>query len=78
MYQSIPSVTTPLANFQKSSNPCWAIFLCQIPGGRASLGPLILIHFTLFFTVFKISIFNLPTEYLQIRRENIDLSMKHV
>ena len=30
-----------------------------------------------FFTIFKTSIINLPIEYLQIFRENIDLSMNN-
>ena len=50
-------------------------FFCQIPGGRASPGPLILIILH-FFTIFKTSIINLPIEYLQIHRKNTDLSMK--
>ena len=52
-------------------------FLGQIRGDRDLLGPLILIIFTLF-TIFKTSIINLPTEYLQIRRENTDLSVKNI
>ena len=55
MYQSVPSITiTP-----PQTNPgqifknhqilaLWANSLCQIPGSRASQGPLILINFTLF------------------------------
>ena len=40
IYQSIPPGNLS-ANFQKSSDLSpRAIFLCQIPGGRASLGPI--------------------------------------
>ena len=49
MYQSIPSVTIPRTNFQNLSDPSpMGKFFGQIPGGRASLGPLILINFELF------------------------------
>ena len=61
----------------KLYHPPRANFLCQMPGGRASLGPLILINFTIF-TVPKTSIINLPNGYLQIRWENIDLPMNNV
>ena len=52
-------------------------FQCQIPGRRALLGPLILVNFILF-KIFKTSVINLPIEYLQIRRENTDLSIKNM
>ena len=76
MYQSIPSLPTPSNpqdKFQKLSNPCpQGEDFRQIPGSGASLGPSILINFTLF-SLFKTSVVNLPNGYLQIRRENIDL-----
>ena len=50
---------------------------CQIPGSWASLGPLILKNVTLFHH-FKTLINYLPTEYLQICKENIDLSIKNM
>ena len=49
MHQSIPSFTIPQANFQNIvKSPPPGKFFGQISGGRASLGPLILINFTLF------------------------------
>ena len=49
-------------------------FFRQMPGGRASLGPLILINCTLLHHFQDLSPY-LPIEYLQIRIENTDLSM---
>ena len=50
-------------------------FFRQMPGGRASLGPLILISCTLLHHFQDLNPY-LPIEYLQIRIENTDLSMK--
>ena len=47
----------------------------QMPGGRTSLGPLILINCTLLHDFQDLNPY-LPIEYLQIRTENTDLSMK--
>ena len=58
MYQSIPSVAippgNPRENFQKSLNP-WGKFFDYMPGVQASLGPLILINFTLFHRIQDLS-----------------------
>ena len=73
MYQSIPSIAIPLGN------PKQIFKNCQIPAPWEhflDLGPLILIDDTLFI-IFKTSIINLSIEYLQIRREKTDLSMKN-
>ena len=70
MYQSISSVTIP-----PPVNPR-AIFFIKFPGGgRASLGPLILINCTLLHQFQDLNHY-LPIEYLQIRIENTDLSMR--
>ena len=55
--------------------PTPGIFLRQMPGGRASLGPLVLINRTLLHHFQDINPY-LPVEHLQIRIENTDLSMK--
>ena len=78
MYQSVPSVTIPPGKFSKiAKSRCPGQIFWSIPGDQASLGPFILINFTLF-QHFKTSVTNLPIEYVQIRRENIDLSMKNM
>ena len=70
MYQSIPSVTNPKANFQVQTNPGpLGKFSGQIPGAGFSE--------TLYFNKFQIFYHSqglnhqLSTEYLQIRMENI-------
>ena len=74
MYQSIPSLNPPgqppgkLLKTAKSLPPD---FFVGSQGGRTCLDPffLLILHF---FTIFKISIINLPTEHLQIHKNNID------
>ena len=51
-------------------------FFWSNPRGPGFPGTLHFKTFSIFFTIFKTSIINLSIEYLQIRRENIDLSMK--
>ena len=50
-------------------------FFRQMPGGRAFLGPLILINCPPLHHFQDLNLY-LPIEYLQIRIENTDLSMK--
>ena len=86
MYQSIPGVITPLppskprASFQNLSNPNpMGKFFSQIPnvpGFPVTLNDNI--FYTYPPTIFKTSIIDLLTDYLQIRRKNIDLSMKNM
>ena len=64
-FQVLPSI----------SRPTQGIFFRQMPGGRASLAPLILINCTLLHHFQDLDPY-LPIEYLQIRIENTDLSMK--
>ena len=74
MYQSIPSLNPPgqppgkLLKTAKSQPPR---FLSDPRGVGLSwtLFFLLILHF---FTIFKISIINLPTEHLQIHKNNID------
>ena len=71
MCQSNPSVNIPsLGKFSK-------IVKLLFPGGGLPWDPLFL-YVLHCFTIFKTSIINLSTEYLQICRENIDLSMKNM
>ena len=77
MYQLIPSITIPRANFQKLSNPApmgkfFRLILRGFPGTLNSN------NFLYFFTIFKTSIINLPIEYLQIGKDKIDLSMENM
>ena len=80
MYQSIPSLNPPgqppgkLLKTAKSHPPR---FFVGSQGGRTFLDPFLLIlHF---FTIFKISIINLPTEHLQIHKNNKDfINQKYV
>ena len=60
---------TPGKFLKTTKSPHPGKFFGQIPGGCASRGPLILLHFTIF-TIFTTSIYSLPIKNLQIRREN--------
>ena len=64
-----------ISQFQVLPSLPWAIFFVKCQGGRASLGPLILIYCTLLHHFQDVSHY-LPIEYLQIRIENTDLTMK--
>ena len=66
-FQVLPSIPRPA-----SGN-----FFRQMLGGWASLGPLILINCTLLHHFQDLNPY-LPIEYLQIRMENTDLSMKTI
>ena len=77
MYQSIPIITIPPANFQKSQIPPPAKYFGKIPGAGLPSNTLFLQILQLF-AIFKTSIINLLIEYLQIRKENINLSIKNM
>ena len=77
-YYHPPPSDKPRANFQNLSNPSHpGRYFCQLPSLQASLGHFILMNFILFhpFQDFNLK---LPSEYLQIWRKNIYLSMKHM